>query len=214
LTDDISIQLIEGRTAQETAYLTLRNAAMIGSFKAGQAITIRGVAAKLDMSATPIREAFRRLSAERAFTVLENRRITIPQLTKSRLEELIELRVSLETHAAIRAVPYLSDRKIDKLVELDQATNKALLNKDHAAGVVANQQFHSTLYKSNPEQIVMPMIESVWMQIGPILKDAAAAADLTGYDHHIDIINAIKERDEKAVSKAIERDIRSGLSAT
>lgn len=112
---------------------------MIGTFTAGQRITIRGVADKLDMSATPIREAFRRLSAERAFTVLENQRITIPNLTKSRLEELVELRVSLETHAAVRALPYLSDKKIDKLIELDLATNEALHNRDHAAGVVANQ---------------------------------------------------------------------------
>ena len=94
---------------------------MIGTFTAGQRITIRGVADKLDMSATPIREAFRRLSAERAFTVLENQRITIPNLTKSRFEELVELRVSLETHAAVRALPYLSDKKIDKLIELDLA---------------------------------------------------------------------------------------------
>ena len=105
MTEAINIQLIEGRTAQETAYLTLRNAAMVGTFKSGQPITIRGIATRLDMSATPIREAFRRLSAERAFTVLENRRIMIPDLSRSRLEELIELRVSLETHAAVRASP-------------------------------------------------------------------------------------------------------------
>lgn len=131
----MNIELVKGRTAQETAYLTLRNAAMMGTFKAGQPITIRGVADKLDMSATPIREAFRRLSTERAFTVLENRRIMIPILNQSQLEELLELRVRLETHAAIRAVPYLSDKKIDKLIELDNACNEALRQKDHSSVV-------------------------------------------------------------------------------
>lgn len=212
MTDTIDIKLIEGRTAQETAYLTLRNAAMVGTFKSGQPITIRGVAERLDMSATPIREAFRRLSTERAFTVLENRRIMIPKLSQNRLEELIELRVSLETHAAVRAIPYLSDRKIETLTRLDDESNEALKKKDHATVVVTNQEFHSCLYKSNPEQIIMPMIESVWLQIGPILKEAARSANLLEYDYHIDIISALKERDAKAVSTAIENDIRSSIT--
>ncbi|MEP1230411.1 MAG: GntR family transcriptional regulator [Litorimonas sp.] len=211
MTDSMDINLIEGRTAQETAYLTLRNAAMVGTFKAGQQITIRGVAEKLDMSATPIREAFRRLSTERAFTVLENRRIMIPKLNQSRLEELIELRVSLETHAAVRAIAHLSDRRIETLIQLDNEANEALKKKDHATVVVTNQKFHSSLYKSNPEQIIMPMIESVWLQIGPVLKNAARSAMLLEHDYHIDIIGALKDRDTKALSKAIESDIRTSI---
>ena len=211
LTESVDIQLIKGRTAQETAYLTLRNAAMIGTFKSGQSITIRGVAERLEMSATPIREAFRRLSTERAFTVLENRRIMIPDLNRNRLEELIELRVSLETHAAVRAIPYLSDKRIETLIELDEKANEALRNKDHAKVVVTNQKFHSYLYKSNPEQIIMPMIESVWLQIGPVLKNAARSADRLEYDYHIDIIESLKTRDVKAIAIAIENDIRTSI---
>ena len=210
----LDIQLVDGRTAQETAYLTLRKAAMIGTFKAGQPITIRGIANTLDMSATPIREAFRRLSAERAFTVLENRRIMIPQLSQDRLEELIELRVTLETHAAVRALPYINDKKIEKLIELDEATNQALANQDHSAAVIANQAFHSTLYKTNPEQIILPMIESVWLQIGPVLKTAAERAKLPEQDYHLGIIDAVRNRDGAAVTKAVEMDIRESLQLT
>ena len=212
MTETINIQLIEGRTAQETSYLTLRNAAMVGTFKSGQPITIRGIASRLDMSATPIREAFRRLSAERAFTVLENRRIMIPDLSRNRLEELIELRVSLETHAAVRAIPYLSDKKIETLIQLDEQANEAIRKKDHATVVVTNQEFHSCLYKSNPEQIIMPMIESVWLQIGPVLKEAARSANRSAYDYHIDIISALKTRDVTAVATAIENDIRTSIT--
>ncbi len=212
MTEAINIQLIEGRTAQETAYLTLRNAAMVGTFKSGQPITIRGIATRLDMSATPIREAFRRLSAERAFTVLENRRIMIPDLSRSRLEELIELRVSLETHAAVRAIPYLSDKKIETLIQLDEQANEAVRKKDHARVVVTNQEFHSCLYESNPEQIIMPMIESVWLQIGPVLKEAARTADRLEHDYHIDIIDSLKARDVTAVADAIANDIRTSIT--
>jgi len=207
----VDIKLIEGRTAQETAYLTLRNAAMVGTFKSGQPMTIRGVADRLDMSATPIREAFRRLSTERAFTVLENRRIVIPNLSRSRLEELIELRVCLETHAAMRAIPYLSDKKIETLIRLDEEANEAIKKKDHATVVVTNQEFHSSLYKSNPEQIIMPMIESVWLQIGPVLKEAAKTANFLEYDYHIDIIGALKARNAKNLAAAIENDIRKSI---
>ena len=49
------------------------------------------------------------------------------------------------------------------------------------------------------------MIESVWLQIGPVLKEAATSVTLLEYDYHIDIIEALKERDTEAVSSAIEK---------
>jgi len=205
------IEEIRGATAQETAYLTLRRAAMVGAFSAGSAITIRGVAAALQMSPTPVREALRRLCAERALAVLENRRIVVPELSAAQLDELIELRVSLETHAAARALPFMSDRKVEDLKMIDAGADAAIKTKNHDAAVTANQKFHVSLYETNPEQQIVPMIESVWMQLGPYLRRAAIHAADFANDRHRDILSALETRDLSALQKAIELDIREGV---
>ncbi len=209
---DLNIPIVEGRTSQETAYNSLRQGAMIGAFKVGQSLTIRGIATALDMSPTPIREALRRLCAERAMVMLENRRIMIPEFTPVRLQELIETRVSLETFAAIRALPYMNAKKIEALRQLDEEANRAVSGTEHDKVVIANQKFHATLYMTNPEQIVMPMIESIWMQLGPVLRAAAIQAAKPGQDFHPDILQALEARDEDRLVEAMRKDITESVS--
>ena len=207
----IIIEEVRGGTAQETAYLTLRRAAMVGAFSAGSAITIRGVAQTLHMSPTPVREALRRLCAERALAVLENRRIAVPALSPARLEELIELRITLETHAAERAFPFVSGKKVEELTSIDERANNAIAHEDYEAAVIENQRFHVSLYESNPEQQIVPMVESVWMQLGPYLRHAATQAATLANDRHHEILSALTARSLPALTRAIELDIREGI---
>lgn len=204
---------VAGATAQETAYLTLRRAAMIGAIDVGRAITIRGVAEKLGMSPTPVREALKRLCAERAFDLLENRRIVIPHMNAERFEELIELRIALETHAAKRALPFISNKMIDQLIKLDDEADRAIVAGNHEATVIENQRFHAALYQSNPEQQVMPMIESIWLQLGPYLRMAAMHAREPVKDYHKEAIAALERRNEDELAEAITSDIRSGAAS-
>jgi DNA-binding GntR family transcriptional regulator len=52
------------------------------------------------MSAPSVREALRRLTAERALELLSNRRVAVPIMTITKLEEICDARIALETAAA------------------------------------------------------------------------------------------------------------------
>ena len=68
------------------------------------------------------------------------------------------------------------------------------------------------LYTANPEQIIMPMVESVWLQLGPFLGIAMEhVAQLYFVDRHQEAIEALRRRDENAVAVAIDADIREGI---
>ncbi len=201
-----------GATSQASAYLRLRHALMIGAIEPGVAITIKDLADSLQVSATPVREALRQLSTEKALLALENRRITVPEMTASRFEELINIRCALEVYAAKRAMPYISKVNIDELEHIDTDINKAVESNDWPLTVVLNQQFHSTLYLSNPDQIAMPMIESVWLQLGPFMRVASRfQKDLYLIDRHKEAIEALHRNDEPALARAIEDDIRDAV---
>lgn len=202
----------EGLTAQEYAYLRLRNAIITGALAPGTALTVRGLATALETSQTPIREAIRRLSSENAIEVLGNRRLRIPEMTPGRFEELVRLRILLECHATKRALPYVSAMAVMGLEVVDERMDQALARHDHDALTILNHEFHRALYTLNPDQAVMPLIESIWLQLGPFQRQAIRNVK-TYYeiDHHKQILTALHDRDQAALVSAVENDIRDGI---
>lgn len=202
----------EGMTTHDYAFARLRQAIMVGSFRPGTSVTIRGLAEALESSPTPVREALRQLTSIGALQVLENRRIVVPRITPARFEELISLRIALESHAARRAVAHLTERQIERISAIDDSIEDEIRRGDQAAALIANQAFHRTIYTANPDQIVMPLIESVWLQLGPILGIAMEhVSELYVVDRHREAIDALRRRDEDAVADAIAADIREGI---
>ena len=205
------IPLTDSMTTQERAYLRLRNAIMVGALKPGTALTFRGLAQQLDLSPTPIREAVRQLSTENAIEVLGNRRLRVPELGMGRFDELVALRITLETHAAQRAFPYLSDVAIQELTAIDDLMDAAVRDHDLDSLTQLNHRFHRLLYCLNPHQAAMPQIESIWLQLGPFQRQVIENLNtIYTVDHHKAMLAAMRNRDLGALCAAIEQDIHDG----
>ena len=199
-------------TAQEYAYNRLRHALMVGSIAPGVPVTIRGLAQIMQLSPTPVREALRRLSSQNALQVLENRRIVVPGMTPERFHELVSLRAALECYAGERAMPFVTGRLIDEIENIDFLMDEDIRRENFGPLVLLNQQFHTRLYSANPDQLSMPMIESIWLQLGPFMR---IALDHIGtfytIDRHKEIIAALRARDCEALKQAIKADIHDAV---
>lgn len=206
------LHLTEKVTTQEHTYLRLRQALMLGSIAPGVPVTIPGLANALGVSPTPVREALRRLSSQKALNVLENRRIVVPMMTAQRFQELVSLRCVIELYAGERALAYISETIVDQLEEIDFRMGAAVVSHDHKALTILNQQFHTELYSANPDQLSMPMIESIWLQLGPFMRIALQhLGTFYGIDRHKEIIAALRARNIEALLAAIEADIRDAV---
>ena len=190
----------------------LRRAIMSGRFPPGQAVTIRGLAKRMGVSAMPVREAMRRLVAERALALLDNRRVRVPVMTAARFDELLAARVALETEAAVRALPSIDAGRLAALHRINRTIDEAVAIEDGETVVAQNLLFHLTLYGARPDSVLVPLIESVWLQTGPFMR--AALEDLPSQgadDHHAEALAAIAAGDESALRQAIKADIYTGL---
>ena len=166
----------------------------------------------LEISATPVREALRRLESENALVTLKNRRIQVPRMTPARLQALIALRCTIEIHAAKQALPYINLVLIERLERIEAELGAVLVDGERAAVVTLNQRFHSAIYEANPEQVAMPMIESLWLQLGPFMGVAARHQRQCGNeDHHKRMLDALRAGDEAGLAQALEADIRDGI---
>lgn len=201
------------RTLQQQVLSRLRRNIMLGRIEPGQSLTIRGLAEELDVSAMPVREALRQLVAERAVELQDNRRVRIPPMTIERFNDLIAARVVLEAEAAERAIPYVTEAIIAEMVELDAAIARAEAARDYDVWIGANFAFHARLYSAVPQSTFLPLIESLWLQVGPFLRRAIVSSD-THYavDRHQEALTALRGRDTMALRIAIEADIRDGIS--
>jgi len=202
------------RTTQERVYYQVRDAILRGQFLPGKAITIRGLAAELDCSPMPVREALRRLTSERALELSDTRRVTVPSMTPEKLAEICAARVALECQAAEQALPFVGEAELAQLRALDDRVTGALASKDIQDYVAGNLEFHFTLYKLGEPHIILSLIESLWLQTAPLqhlVFQRFGVQELP--DRHQDLMDAIADGDVLRVREAIRQDIEEGLGS-
>lgn len=198
--------------AHERLYRSLRQQVMHGEMSPGQPLTLRGVAAQFDVSMTPAREAVRRLVAEGAFTMSSSGRISTPELTPERIEELAAIRAMLEPEMASRALPRAHFALIDRLAAINSLNHEAVMNQDAVAYVRTNLEFHRTLYLRAQTPAMLAMIETVWLQLGPTMRalyQKIRRRELP--QHHRHILAALRAGDEPGLRLAVRTDVTQGL---
>ena len=198
----------------EWVYQLLRSNLLCGRIEPGKPLTIRGLAEVLDTSPMPVREALHRLACEGAVEVKNNRRVIVPLMTAEKFNELCDLRILLETHAAEGALPFITDADIERLEQLDAEIDAAVERSDSDRISLGNQAFHRYLYSANPFQISVPLIESLWLQLGPFSRIAIDKLEKVYLvDRHVEAIEALKARNGFGLRRAIEADIRDGIAS-
>jgi DNA-binding GntR family transcriptional regulator len=185
---------------------------MHGELAPGQALTLRGLAKSFGVSITPAREAARRLVAEGAFTLSSSGRLSTPELSPERIEELAAIRALLEPELASRALPRAHFALIERLKTINAANAEAVVKQDAVAYVRTNLEFHRTLYLRAQAPAMLAMTETVWLQLGPTMR--ALYARLRRNEppqHHRTILAALKAGDEPGLRLAVRTDVTQGL---
>ena len=198
--------------AHERVYRTLRQQVLHGELAPGQAMTIRGIAEQFAVSMTPAREAARRLVAEGAFTMSSSGRISTPELSPERIEELAAIRAMLEPEMAARALPRAHFALIDRLAAINALNQEAVINQDAVGYVRTNLEFHRTLYLRAQTPAMLALCETVWLQLGPTMR--ALYQKLRRRDmpqHHRMILAALRAGDEPGLRLAVRTDVTQGL---
>jgi DNA-binding GntR family transcriptional regulator len=201
-------------TLQDQTYETLRQWLTIGRFVPGERIKIRHVAAELGVGEMPVRSALQRLAAESALVNVPNCGVTVPRLSKEQFDDVLRVRLILEGQAAELGTPHLSARDLATLEKLNDEMERALRTTDAKGYLDANEAFHLILYRAAGSPLLLELIETVWLQVGPISNllfgDAQFAATLN--DAHDELLNAAKARDAAGVRRAIEHDLSHAAS--
>jgi DNA-binding GntR family transcriptional regulator len=200
-------------TTHESVYRGLRNRILFGGFLPGSAVTLRGLAEDMGVSPMPIREAVRRLIAERALKMMDNRRVLIPPMTEEAFEQIIFSRKTLEPELASRAMDRIGPAEIKAISTHDRAVDRAMAIGDVEGYMQANYRFHFAIYERARADTLLALVESIWLQFGPFMRMAYGRWGTSSLeDQHQAAIAALERKDRKALKAAIAADISQGMN--
>ena len=196
-------------TLNEEVYEQLKQALMSGKIAPGSTMTIRSLAQSFGISVMPVREALRRLVAEHVLHLLPNRTVALPVFTRERFHEITRIRTSLEGLAAEEATLPIAQGDIEHMARMT-----SLMEQDGpstpASVLEWNREFHFCLYRASRMPTLVKIIESLWLQIGPLLniqQEIFTKQKISVYVHHHRALEGLAKRKPKDVRAAIVGDI-------
>lgn len=199
--------------AHERAYRALREMVLYGELTPGQPVTIQGLVETLDMGMTPVREAIRRMTSQRALEFKDNRRVTVPLMDIEQYGELAFARLAIEPELARRAVEKLDDEAIEMLAAEDELVDRAIDRGDVRGYLEHNHLFHARLYQASGAQELLAISEMLSLRSGPSLRvmlGRYGTANLP--DKHREALAAMRAGDADGVAQAIRDDINQGIA--
>lgn len=161
---------------------------------------------------TPAREAVRRLVAEGALSLSSSGRVSTPELSNDRIEELAALRALLEPELGSRALPRAHLALIERLEQINGRVSQMIARHDAAGYIRMNLEFHRTLYLRAQAPAILALTETVWLQLGPTMRALYGRLNRTEPPaSHRMILGALKAGDEPGLRLAIRADATKGL---
>jgi DNA-binding GntR family transcriptional regulator len=196
-------------TVTDSVYEELRRSLIAGAIDAGQVLRIRDLAGRLSVSTMPVREALARLATEGALELTAGRTARVPPITRARLDDLEASRRLIEGGLLARALPRLGAADIAELRRLTALYDDLAPPAIDASAATAdlNRAFHFAVYRAAGSEILLPIVESLWTQSGPVIRRAAALFERrpspAATEHHHRIIAAVEAGDAAAAADAL-----------
>lgn len=201
-------------TLHDRVYAELKRSLMHGMLDAGASMRIQDLAATLETSTMPVREALGRLVSEQALESLPNRTVRVPLITRERLDDLARARCLIEGELVGLATSRLTADDLAMLRDLTHRCEAAFTaddpDKPHHTSEL-NHAFHFHIYRAAGSAVLIPVVESLWLQSGPYVRAAAQIhdelRDMSGTHHHWALIEALERGDKVQAEKALKNDI-------
>ena len=149
-------------SAVERVYRHTRTAILMGEYPPGFSLRMSDLARINGVSAIPVREAMRRLEAERLVESIANKGVRVAQLSNSDLADAYQLRTILEAEAVRLAVPKLEGADRTLADELRDKMARDFAAGDVAAAHVAHRALHFIVYERAGSPWLVHIISTLW----------------------------------------------------
>lgn len=197
------------KTLNQQVYESLKQMFLDDIFESGQKLNETDIADALGVSATPVRETFRRLATEGFLEVIPYKGVYVREFSKKELMEVYECRKALEKLALELAFPNIVKEEVEELIE-DLEENKNINDID--SNVDRSNKLHNYILEKSGNNRLKKLLGNL---NDVLIRDRnISAGDIVRrteiLEEHLKILNALKEKDLELAKKYLEEHIDKG----
>lgn len=203
------------QTLSGDVYKQLSDLLMSGRVMPGEQLSLRTIAEGLGVSVMPVREAVHRLLSEKALVLLPNRVLKVPTMTVSQFAEITSIRIHLESLAASQAALRVEGPALAEIRAVHERFAKEIFaKKPNESNLISlNKELHFAIYRQAQMPMLLEMIESLWLRIGPILNydfrsNSSRVTEHVSVAHHERIVSALEKGDAQGAGQALAGDLQ------
>lgn len=203
----MQMQPLERSGLGDGVYRHLCEALRSGRLEPGQRLKIRDLAAQLDTSVTPVRDAILRLIQDEGLVQKSPRDVRVPHLSPAQYREIRDIRTRLEGFAARRAAQNADSGHVARLEALVAANEAAIQSRDWSRALEDNQRFHFALTEIAQTPETRHILDRLWLRVGPLIARIYPRGGREMIVHHHTLIAAMRAGDPDAAEAAMAADI-------
>jgi DNA-binding GntR family transcriptional regulator len=228
----MTLPALSSQSLADQAYQALRTAIVRGDLPWGEKITERGLAARLGVSATPVREALRRLEQEQLVEHTGPRSLRVVTVSPEERAESGAIEAALEGVAARFAAHKATDAQLARmgalLYEADQAAGALRADRDAGRDLSPDQverifdavrAFHheveqaaGNIQLARTLDQVRAFSRSERLKLASAQLAAGAEGQIRRYAQHREIFDALRERDAELAEQLARTHASSAAS--
>ena len=206
---NIGLVRLQRQTVASMTLDAIRDGILHGHYIEGEPLRQDALADELGVSRIPIREALRQLETEGLVTFNPHRGAIVSTLSLEEIEEVFDLRTSIESDLMRRAIPHLTTQQLDQADEVLDLYAVALRAGDVAKWGVLNWQFHASLYAPAARPVTMRIVQRLHQQSDRYLRMQLALThgETRANDDHRAIAAAARAHDTKRACQLVRDHI-------
>lgn len=194
-------------TISEQIADNIRKAIIFGDLKEGMPLRETELSNQYNVSRGPVRDALKELAKEGFLDMVSNVGVKVAkQPSKETFALILKLRRDLENHVVENVYDQLDAQDYEQLDKILEAFKQACEVKNLHDVINLDIEFH--------KYIVCKMddlhIRDLWQSVVNRMLFSYSRFDnlIDSYDEHVIILNALKEKEKKAVLQALEQHIQ------
>lgn len=145
-------------SAREKAYQSIRNKIVNLELPPGTSISMQDMAEQLEISRTPVREAFLRLQGEHLMEISPQKRSIVSRIDLKMVEQECFIREAFEVENMRLFVTQCTDRAIEEMRENIELQREAAKNRNYERYQELDNEFHLYPFRDTDQELAASML--------------------------------------------------------
>lgn len=192
---------------------SIRQRIACGALAPGERLVEAHLSAELGVSRMPVREALRSLAAEGMVTIEPRRGASVTVYTPEQVQELVEVRATLEALNARLAARRHDPVQRARLQQMLAAGSPLDESSDPAVVQQANTEFHEALAHAAANSVLRDLVRMLRERTAVIFAPHGARRAAQTWEEHSAILRAVIDGDGELAALLAARHVHSAAQA-